>query len=913
MHIADTDLLLIEDTSGVTKKITALKLKENLAANTYNNHKLLVNKPDYSSRFVYAQNMQQSVAPTDYMLVERSGTSYKVTGDHIIDYFPTVPAGSAGAITDVVDSVTTSSIVSVDDTTTSATVLTFATNSNLSRFQPGDVVQTLYKETGFSPSDSSPGLTFSEDEKTISNAGNTIGGISKMRFYKSKGQKVYWELDVVNESHTGVCNDSFDKNRPYLDYWSLISGNAYGARIPSGLYPTWPGTCTLSWALDAATGHTWLAVNGVWTQGNPSTMTNALVQPASTDTSVWWAPASRGSSTTTFRDTPKYSVPTGFDFIGGDVTVKVVSVNPSTNTMVVDGGAWIGSDGTVAGQDLGERQDFPISLPAGPALLTVQNTGFLPDFVNGDSVAMVNIDGDISTYTPATTTIKTVVTSGDNVTLFFNGSVATDNKDLKFYRTGDIIQSISTSISDIGFDPATAASTTVFSDNDRTIADTGNKYGAITKAAYNPSKGRKIYWEFFSEGPSDHIGLTIAAYFNGNSNGALTGWTFTRDGNNYGAPLAPYASTPTWSAADGAIIGFACDTATGNTWIHVNGVYTDGTGDPSKLSYPTVAPTTPPTMPQSPAARGYTRTTMQSSPNYPVPDRFTFIGGNVETENYKVIAVDTTNNSMTVDGGYWTGTDGTSNFPVWNQSSTWSSTTTNNGRSDFPVTNAFDGDTGVFCASAEQGTISFTLPTPLSGNLEILANNTGGTNSPSNTLRVFSDEDNISGAFYALPHPAWTQCGQQTNITKINNTSSLGGNGSTIYAIRLNGEILVDAGVPGSLTGDTAISGPVKSGTGNFESYSSNDVTVSNSNGDWISTDNRLGEEFFIRAASTRTGLAVLRAKAIAASAAWSSGTNYSLSNLVQHDGHYWAAVVDNSAVTPATASAATWIDLGAI
>jgi len=101
MPIQDSDLFLIEDTSGASKKIAASKLKANLAANTYNNYKLLVNKPDYSSRFVYAQNMQASVGLTDYMLIERTGVSYKVTGQQIIDYFPSVPAGAAGPITDV--------------------------------------------------------------------------------------------------------------------------------------------------------------------------------------------------------------------------------------------------------------------------------------------------------------------------------------------------------------------------------------------------------------------------------------------------------------------------------------------------------------------------------------------------------------------------------------------------------------------------------------------------------------------------------------------------------------------------------------------------------------------------------------------------------------------------------------------
>lgn len=104
MPIQDNDLFLIESggggavMNGVSFKITASKLKSNLAANTYNNYKLLVNKPDYTSRFVYAQNMQHSVAPTDYMMVERAGVSYKVTGEQIIDYFPSVPGGQTDQI-----------------------------------------------------------------------------------------------------------------------------------------------------------------------------------------------------------------------------------------------------------------------------------------------------------------------------------------------------------------------------------------------------------------------------------------------------------------------------------------------------------------------------------------------------------------------------------------------------------------------------------------------------------------------------------------------------------------------------------------------------------------------------------------------------------------------------------------------
>jgi len=145
MPIQDTDLLLIEDTSGASKKIEASKLKANLAANTYNNYKLLVNKPDYSSGFVYAQNMQASVAPTDYMLIERAGVSYKVTGQQIIDYFPSVPAGAAGPIIDVegngINVYQTSTITNV-----SGNLLTFASpNPDLKYFNPGDEVQSGVK------------------------------------------------------------------------------------------------------------------------------------------------------------------------------------------------------------------------------------------------------------------------------------------------------------------------------------------------------------------------------------------------------------------------------------------------------------------------------------------------------------------------------------------------------------------------------------------------------------------------------------------------------------------------------------------------------------------------------------------------------------------------------------------------
>ena len=86
MSITDNDLFLIETPGGDSRKIRASKLRDNLAS--YNNHKLLVNLADYSSRYVLAQNMQERLQDSHWMMVERGGVSYKVSGSEVLDYFP---------------------------------------------------------------------------------------------------------------------------------------------------------------------------------------------------------------------------------------------------------------------------------------------------------------------------------------------------------------------------------------------------------------------------------------------------------------------------------------------------------------------------------------------------------------------------------------------------------------------------------------------------------------------------------------------------------------------------------------------------------------------------------------------------------------------------------------------------------
>ena len=98
MAIQDSDLFLIED-GGVSKKIRADKLKGGLDS-TYGDMLLLVNKPDFSSRYVKCSDLQTNLPDDHWVMVERSDVSYKVSGTKVHDYFPSGPAGATGVIID---------------------------------------------------------------------------------------------------------------------------------------------------------------------------------------------------------------------------------------------------------------------------------------------------------------------------------------------------------------------------------------------------------------------------------------------------------------------------------------------------------------------------------------------------------------------------------------------------------------------------------------------------------------------------------------------------------------------------------------------------------------------------------------------------------------------------------------------
>lgn len=97
MAIQDTDYFLIDD-AGVTKKVTALRLKDNLSGD-FSSHKLMVNLSDYSCRFTYAGDLRSKILPSHWMMMERDGQVYKVNGTKVSDYFGPPPVATGEDIT----------------------------------------------------------------------------------------------------------------------------------------------------------------------------------------------------------------------------------------------------------------------------------------------------------------------------------------------------------------------------------------------------------------------------------------------------------------------------------------------------------------------------------------------------------------------------------------------------------------------------------------------------------------------------------------------------------------------------------------------------------------------------------------------------------------------------------------------
>jgi len=151
--------------------------------------------------------------------------------------------------------------------------------------------------------------------------------------------------------------------------------------------------------------------------------------------------------------------------------------------------------------------------------------------------------------------------------------------------------------------------------------------------------------------------------------------------------------------------------------------------------------------------------------------------------------------SITTDGGSWSGTDGTGD-EAWNQSQVWSNNITITNGSEAPGSpnvNGFDGILTVpnymTCDDNDGLAVAtYTFNPPIGNGTTDLIEiywYSGGTH---------AKQGQVNGVDFAAPMQEWTNAGT-SQLVSVGLTHNQGFGAVGIYAIRVNGVLLVDAGV----------------------------------------------------------------------------------------------------------------------
>ena len=1056
MPIQDSDLLLIEDTSGVSKKIAALKLKQNLAANTYNNYKLLVNKPDYSSRFVYAQNMQASVAPTDYMLVERAGVSYKVNGQQIVDYFPSVPAGAAGAIVDVED-------ISIDG----AWVLGPQPSPSLQQqavaygggkfVAVGQSSKSVHSTDGINWTYSairSGGNTFSSvaygDGKfvTLSSESNGVGRYSTdggvtwsdctgVRNYQYKGiaygNGVFVAVFFNADERPGRSTDGITWTEAVTNNSGKMNAVAYG----NGVFIAVGNDQTYMKSTD---GNTWTRAglpqgdyrgvaygDGTWVAVSPKD--TAIIY--STDNGSTWQVA-----TVPFTGQWK-------DVTYGDGKFVAVQGDNSPNIIIysTDGITWERSNanpesiliplisiaygdgkfvGVTTSDDYGSYYSFTgTGENIVDSTLTLASDENLDLFTVWDTIRMVNVDGDVASYTPVTSTISNVsivpswnqdqnwssfytttpeynqsaaflptnIDSGSPQAAYFDGSMTwIPGVPINYTTSVEILDAIEQQWKLNG----TGSYTTFESQTDWNLVASGP--GTLTQIQiyrpFNPPqthafKALRIDGKILiNPGETGDPGAgSILTFASPNQD-----LKFFPPGENVNSVTKEFIARTYSGSGDTQSIktGFSPDLV----WIKSSDNATNhqlfdvlrGPGNAIAANENTATNSRSDTLtsfnlsgfelgadgqaPVNRAGREYVTWAWDAGDLPPVPNTSGSIESSVKSNGNFSIATYTAPSGTVGNQSVGHGLSGTPDFIlVKNCTDTYSwdvyhsslpsgfsliLNSTNmqrNGAFNSPPTalviNVNQSYTYVqnqlyvaYSWKETAGESSFgsytgggtpTLNFGFEPSLVIIKRSSSAQSwamydnarTPENprkkTLACDTADAEISENDRAIDFTStgFTVVGTNDVCNKPDETY--------VYAAFAGGivgpEVISTDTSANTMTVDSGtwsngevVTGPEKSGAGNFSGNAGAVVDVSNSNQQWITNDNRLGEAFFIKAASTRTGLAILRAEAIKVAQAYDPAkAPYPVRSLVIYEGDYYA----NAGF--AAPGQSKWVDLGRI
>ena len=387
MPIQDSDRFLIEDTTGVSKKITASKLKQNLSANTYNNHKLLVNTPTYESRFVYAQNLQSSVSPTDFMMVERNDVTYKVTGQQVIDYFPSLPAGLSGPITEsgVKNQLILQSNANLSDFVQGDALVMVDVDGNPTTYTP--VSSTITNVVKASPANISLYVTDTTDLKYME-VGDVVQGFkSPVDYYVLIGTIV--NPFLIQDTNVITKDGWKDKSNENVKYGKRPTKNLTNGRglIYDFVFPAAnilftkfaSGNAPVElWGSNTGLENSWTLAASAANVGKGSPIESGDVPYRYI---IFWKTDTGGTS-----DSRNWGVSESIL----DNSVNITSINTSIPSVTVNGGSWTGSNGTSSGEAAKRETQITGTPKSGTGNFESSD----PSSIDGPMVVLTNSNDD---------------------------------------------------------------------------------------------------------------------------------------------------------------------------------------------------------------------------------------------------------------------------------------------------------------------------------------------------------------------------------------------------------------------------------------------------------------------------------------------------------------------------------------
>ena len=222
-------------------------------------------------------------------------------------------------------------------------------------------------------------------------------------------------------------------------------------------------------------------------------------------------------------------------------------------------------------------------------------------------------------------------------------------------------------------------------------------------------------------------------------------------------------------------------------------------------------------------------------------------------EEFQATTIDTTNNRIITNGGSYQGSNGTSRG-LWDQSRTWSAGLT--------ITNPYSNvgsQNGVGCF---EGNVEYSTTQNVFSNLDATGTTTVSfsnftfTNTDVIELLVSTNSTNMEGKAYTVSTNAGNKVfyarstAQEvkrlyvTGVTAINSIAmQCANNGSlTFIGIIVNGNLLVNTGVAGAPTAETSVKvlSPLKEGSGTLGSVNlnTNQMTLADPTGTFVTNSN---------------------------------------------------------------------------